>query len=51
VVTLQQMNTKIVSLIAALSCSLPALGVKLTEFEGGTHGFPALLDAEKSGHQ
>ena len=38
------MNTKIVSLIAALFCSLPALGVELTEFEGGAHGFPALLD-------
>jgi hypothetical protein len=39
------MNTKIVSLIAALLFSLPALAVEVTELQGSAHGFPAFFDA------
>src|SRR5438477_10087859 len=36
---------KIVAFAATILWCLSALGVEATEFEGGAHGFPALLDA------
>src|SRR5207248_5879217 len=37
---------KIVLFAATILWCLSALGVGVTEFEGGAHGFPALLDAD-----
>jgi|CZKQ01.1.fsa_nt_gi hypothetical protein len=37
-------NTKLLLLILALLSSLPVLAIEVTEFEGGAHAFPALLD-------
>jgi hypothetical protein len=36
---------KIVLFTATILSCLPAIGVEVTEFQGGAHGFPALLDS------